>query len=151
VPASVTSCTVLVAAEDFGGKLDAATAARAIGLGLRAGEAGRTSDVESDLEIDPCPIATDPTELPSNFDARMRAARAVVIAAPQLDHETLLRREAICEVATRARQAGVPCYAIAGSDGLDLFEARVLDLQVVMEARNERGLNAAGRKLAALV
>lgn len=148
---SVTSRTVLVAAEAIGGSLDAAQAARAIGRGLRAATTRQESGPESALETDLCPIEPDPAELPSDFDARMRRARAVVIAAARLDHETLLAREAICEIATRARQAGVPCYAVAGSDRLDLFEARVLDLQVVLEAGDERGLRRAGRTLATLV
>lgn len=135
------SCTVLVAAETFGGKLSAAKAAGAIARGLR----------ESDAGIDLCPIETAPAELPGDFDARMRAARAVVIAAARLDHETLQRRDVACEIATRARQAGVSCYAIAGENGLDLFEARILDLQVVLEAKTERQLTNAAAKLAALV
>ncbi len=111
--------TVLIAAQDFGKGLDGARVAEAIGRGLTA--AG------PEFEADPCPIEV----LPANLDARMRHARAVVIAARHLDHETLLRRDNACEVATRARQAGVPCYAVAARVGLDLFEARILDLQVV--------------------
>jgi glycerate kinase len=57
----------------------------------------------------------------------------------------------VFEIATRARQGGVPCYAIAAHNALDPFEARILDLQVVLEAGGERGLSAAGRKLAGLV
>jgi glycerate kinase len=139
---------VLIAAAAFGGKLDAARAARAIGRGLRAGD---TAAAENSLETDVCTIETAPADLPKDFDARMRRARAVVIAAARLDHETLLRGEAVSEIATRARQAGVPCYAVAGSDGLDPFEARILDLQIVLEAGSERELTAAGRELAAVV
>ena len=100
-----------------------------------------------ELEADRCPIDL----LPANFDARMRLARAVVIAAKRLDHETLLQRDNASEVATRARQTGVPCYAVAASVGLDLFEARILDLQVVLEARGEPALVGAGRQLARIV
>jgi hypothetical protein len=146
---------VLVAAEDFGGTLDATMVARAIDRGLRAGAAGRTGDMESDpgskLEIDLCPIATDSAKLRSDFDVRMRAARAVVIAAPHLDHETLLQRGAACEIATRARQAGVPCYAVAGSNAMDLFELRMLDLQAVLQAGTFIELRAAGDKLGGLI
>lgn len=137
------SSTVLVAAEAFDGKLDAARASKAIGRGLRA--------AAHELETDLCPIQPLRADLPRDLDARMRKSRAVVIAAARLDHETLLRGEAVSEIATRARQTGVPCYAIAGSDKLDPFEARILDLQVVLEAGDERGLAAAGRKLAGLV
>ena len=53
------------------------------------------------------------------------------------------------EIATRARQAGVPAYAVTGENELDAFDARMLDLQVILEARTVRGLAAAGTKLAA--
>jgi glycerate kinase len=132
----VPSTTVLVAAQDFGKGLDGAKVAEAIGRGLTA--------ARPDLDADPCPIDVLPTDL----DARMHRARAVVIAAKHLDHETLLRRDNACEVATRARQTGVPCYAVAASVGLDLFEARILDLQVVLEAASGRALTVAGRELA---
>lgn len=152
------SCTVLVAAEAFGGRLNAAKAAGAIARGLgegdarrREGGAGHETNPGSSLKIDLCPIETAPAELPSDFDTRMRTARAVVIGVPRLDHETLLQRDAACEIATRARQAGVPCYAVAAENGLDLFEARILDLQVVLEASTERQLTGAAAKLAALV
>lgn len=131
--------TVLIAAQDFSEGWDGARVAEAIGRGLTA--------ARPQLEVDPCPIDV----LPANLDARMRHARAVVIAAERLDHETLLRRENACEIATRARQTGVPCYAVTASVGLDLFEARILDLQVVLEARGERALASAGRQLAEIV
>jgi len=83
------------------------------------------------------------------FDARMRGARAVVVAAWRLDRDTL-RASATFEIATRARQAGVPAYAVAGENRLDAFDARILDLQVILTARDARGLSAAGRKLAQL-
>jgi glycerate kinase len=135
----VPPATVLIAAQDFSDRLDGARVAEAIGRGLTA--------ARPELEADPCPIDV----LPADLDARMRRARAVVIAAKHLDHETLLRRDNACEVATRARQTGVPCYAVAASAGLDLFEARILDLQVVLEARDRQALAAAGRRLAAIV
>jgi glycerate 2-kinase len=135
----VTPNTVLIASRSFGGELDGARAARAIGRGLRA--------ANSELESDLCPL----DGLPGDFDQRMRRSRAVVIATERLDHETLLHGGDVFEVATRARQAGVPCYAVARNDGLDRFEARILDLQVVLEASGERGLAAAGRELAGIL
>jgi hypothetical protein len=135
----VTSSTLLVASEAFGGKLDAMRTAQVIGRGLHAGKA--------ELEADLCPI----DELPKDLDVRMHRAHAVLIAAPCLNHETLLKRDGVFEVATRARQTGVPCYAITSSNELDLFETRILDLQVVLQASGERGLVAAGKKLAGLV
>lgn len=84
------------------------------------------------------------------FDARMRASRAVVTGEGRLDGQSLAGK-LVSEVATRARQAGVPCHAVVGSDELDLFGRRVLDLQVVLEAGAPRGLQAAGKKLAGLI
>jgi glycerate kinase len=81
-----------------------------------------------------------------DFDARMRAARAVVVGEGRLDATTLEGKIA-GEVATRARQAGVPCHAIVGADALDRFGARILDLQVILEAGTPEGLAAAGEEL----
>jgi glycerate kinase len=84
------------------------------------------------------------------FDARMRSARAVVGGEGRLDEQSLSGK-AISEVATRARQAGVPCHAIVGQRELDSFGARILDLQVVLEARTIDELETAGRRLAKLL
>jgi hypothetical protein len=129
--------TVLVAALPFGSRLNAADVAAAIATGLCEGGLPQP---------DLCPFEG----LPADFDARMRAARAVVIAAPRLDEDTLLASLPF-EIATRARQAGVPCYAVAHENALDRFDARILDLQVVLEARTPRALQEAGLKLAAIV
>jgi len=80
----------------------------------------------------------------------MRAARAVVIAEPRLDERTLAGTVAF-EIATRARQSGVPAYAVTRQDDLDSFDARILDLQTVLQARSHRSLVNAGGKLAAIV
>ena len=48
------------------------------------------------------------------------------------------------EIATRARQAGVPCHAIVGANALDRFGARILDLQTIHEAGTPRELELAG-------
>ena len=84
------------------------------------------------------------------FDDRAHAARAVIVAVAEL-RERSLADSAAFEVATRARQAGVPAYAIAGHGGLDPFDARILDLQLVLVAASARSLAAAGRKLAPLL
>jgi glycerate 2-kinase len=84
------------------------------------------------------------------FDARMRAARAVIVGEGRLDLGTLAGK-APGEIATRARQSGVPCFAAVGSRTLDAFGARILDLQAVIEASDEDALEAAGRRLATLV
>jgi glycerate 2-kinase len=82
------------------------------------------------------------------FDPRMRAARAVVTGEGRLDSQSLVGK-AVSEVATRARQAGVPCYAIVGTNQLDTFGARILDLETIREATTIAQLRAAGGRLAA--
>jgi glycerate kinase len=85
-----------------------------------------------------------------DFDARMLAARAVIVGEGRLDLDTLAGK-ALGEVATRARQSGVPCFAAVGSRTLDAFGGRILDLQAVLEAGDSAALEAAGRRLATLV
>ena len=53
-----------------------------------------------------------------DFDARMRAARAVVTGEGKLDEQTL-EGKLVGEIGTRTRQAGVPLHAIVGTDRLD--------------------------------
>jgi glycerate kinase len=71
------------------------------------------------------------------FDARMRAARCVVTGEGRLDEQSLVGK-LVSEVATRARQGGVPCYAVVGTRELDAMGARVLDLDRVLEATDLR-------------
>jgi glycerate kinase len=80
----------------------------------------------------------------------MRRARAVVTGEGRLDQQSLAGK-ALSEVATRARQAGVPCHAIVGSRALDSFGVRVLDLQAVLEAGTPKRLERAGQRLAAVL
>jgi glycerate kinase len=150
----VISRTVLVALEAFGSDLDATRAAAAVGRGLRAGDAA--------LEVDLCPLeglnhadARAPSVIAARlaavgFDARMRAARAVVVGAGRLDETTLLGSAAF-EIATRARQGGVPAYAVTAANALSPFDTRMLDLQVVLQARNVRALRRAAERLAGMV
>lgn len=140
--------TLLLAVCPFGGGLRAELAARAIARGLRAADMPEPDicPIEGLARGDSVSEALDAL----GFDARMRRARAVVVGAERLDRETL-RTSAVFEIATRARQAGVPAYAVTAENRLDAFDARMLDLQVVLEASNPRALAAAGRKLARLV
>ena len=80
----------------------------------------------------------------------MHRARAVIVAAQRLREQTLTG-SATFEIATRARQSGVPAYAVTGENRLDPFDARILDLQLILEADSARALVAAGRKLARLL
>jgi glycerate kinase len=82
------------------------------------------------------------------FDERMRAARFVVTGEGRLDHQTLAGK-APGEVATRCRQSGVACHAVVGSNGMDEFEIRLLDLASVTEAKTRAKLRRAGMELAA--
>jgi glycerate kinase len=142
----VISRTLLIAARPFGGRLDAGRVAGAIAEGLRDG--GWEADL---LPLDDEPESGAIAFVRSpEFEARMRAARAVVIAEPRLDERTLAGTVAF-EIATRARQGGVPAYAVTGEDGLDSFDARILDLQTILQARSHRSLVSAGRELAAIV
>ena len=131
--------TLLIATEPFGGGLSAARAGAAIGRGVQAGDPS--------LGVDLCPIQAT---VPEDFDARMRAARAVVVGAERLDESTLLG-STVFEIATRARQAGVPAYAVTAENALSRFDARILDLQVILEAHDTRSLRRAGEQLARLV
>jgi glycerate kinase len=47
----------------------------------------------------------------------------------RLDEQTLAGK-ALFEVASRCRQAGVPCYAVVGSDALDAFDKRLMNIEV---------------------
>jgi glycerate kinase len=118
---------ILLAPDDFD------TVAPPVARGLEAGG----------WAVDACP----PAEVD---DARLRAARALVVGEPRLDDATLLRSVA-GELATRARQAGVPCHAVTAENRLDRFAARILDLQAIVEGSTAAELEAAGRALARLI
>ncbi len=62
------------------------------------------------------------------FDARAQQACMVVTGEGRLDDQTL-HGKAVFEVATRARQAGVPCYVVPGEDALDPFGKRLLNIE----------------------
>lgn len=86
----------------------------------------------------------------SSFDTRMRSSRALIVAVARL-HEETLSGSAAFEIATRARQSGVPAYAVTAENSLNAFDARILDLQLIIVADGTRGLAAAGSKLAKLL
>jgi hypothetical protein len=143
---------LLVASAPFGRALPASLVAAAIGRGLQAGGLP---------EPDLCPLEADGSWSAGvgearalldavDFDARMRRARAVIIAAERLQ-EGALAGSVTFEIATRARQGGVPAYAVSAENSLDAFDARILDLQLILQASTARALTAAGRKLARLV
>jgi glycerate kinase len=69
------------------------------------------------------------------FDALAHDAFAVVTGEGRLDEQTI-GGKLLFEVATRARQGGVPCYAVVGQDDLDAFEHRLMNIEVEAAARN---------------
>ena len=81
-----------------------------------------------------------------DFDTRMRASRAVVTGEGKLDEQTL-QGKLVGEIGTRARQSGVPLHAIVGTDALDAFGKRMIDLMRVIEATDLAALEAAGEAL----
>jgi hypothetical protein len=129
-------------------RMSAAAAAEEIAAGLRDG--GRA-------DPDICPLediagAGSVRDLLDELglDSRMRGARAVVILDRRLAPHSLAGSAAF-EIATRARQAGVPAYAVAGENRLDAFAARMLDLQLILRARSRIALRDAGRTLAGVL
>ncbi len=139
--------TLLVAGTAFDERLSAERVTSAIVLGLQDGaRAAEACAIEPDTSSG---AALTALLASLDFDARMRAARALVLAAPRLREDTLAGSVTF-ELATRARQAGVPAYAVTGEDLLDSFDARILDLQTIVQARTHRSLRSAGRKLAAI-
>jgi hypothetical protein len=140
----------LIASEAFGALLSAESVAAAIGAGL-IGEGAPVPEV--------CPLEGHDGEGVGDlgallgrldFDGRLGRARALIIAVPAIDPHALQRAPAF-ELATRARQRGVPAYAILACATLDLFDARMLDLQTVLLAGSEPELRLAGARLAALL
>ena len=85
-----------------------------------------------------------------DFDRRMLASRAVIVGEGRLD-ATSLEGKIVAEVATRARQHGVPAHAIVGVCDMDRFDARILDLQEILEAGDEPAIEQAAVALAAAI
>jgi glycerate kinase len=81
-----------------------------------------------------------------DFDRRMLASRAVVTGEGKLDEQTL-QGKLVGEIGTRARQNGVPLHAIVGTDALDGFGKRMIDLQMVQEATTLEEIEDAGERL----
>jgi hypothetical protein len=146
----VISKTVLVLAGPFEDRLDATRVAAAISRGLTTDERLKSDACPLEIDLGVRAVSASKPLDQVDFDRRMRASRAIVIACAQLDDRTLAGSIAF-EAATRARQLGVPAYAVTGRDSLDPFEARIVDLQVILQASTARALSIAGRKLAALV
>jgi len=142
-------CRPLIATGALGERLPARRVAAMIARGLQAGGVP-APDVLGLAREDPAPDELSELLDAQEFDARMRAARAVILGQRCL-REQMLAGSGFFEIATRARQAGVPAYAVAGANRLERFDARILDLQVIIEAGSGRALVAAGRSLAGYI
>lgn len=128
--------TVLIVAQPFGPGLSSQAVGEAIASGLS--EAGMPP---------PAVLPLDQESADKLTDAKLRAARALIVATPRL-HDRTLVASVTFEIATRARQSGVPCYAVAKENALSPFDARMLDLQVVLQAGSKAALRRAGLRLA---
>ncbi len=80
------------------------------------------------------------------FDPLMKGSAFVVTGEGRLDSQTLAGK-IVGEVATRCRQGGVTCHAIVGSNALESFDERIIDLASVTEATDLKELEEAGRAL----
>jgi glycerate kinase len=80
------------------------------------------------------------------FDERMRGAAFVVTGEGRIDEQTL-QGKLVGEVATRCRQAGVPCHGVVGKIELDPFAQRILDFASLSEATTLAELEETGRRL----
>jgi len=139
--------TVLIACDAFDG-LSARRVGAAIAGGLAGG--GWQTDLfpialEEDLRAEERGLLDS-----LDLDDRMRRGRAVVLAPRRLRAPTPAAT-ATFEIATRARQGGVPAYVVTAQNMLDPFGARMFDLQLILEASSPAALRAAGRRLAKLI
>jgi glycerate kinase len=85
-----------------------------------------------------------------DFDRRLLASAAVIVGEGSLD-VTSLEGKITAEIATRARQLGVPAHAIVGRCALTRFDARILDLQEIRVASDERAIARAARDLSHVI
>jgi glycerate 2-kinase len=80
------------------------------------------------------------------FDERMRRCAFVVTGEGRIDEQSL-QGKLVGEVATRCRQAGVPCHGVVGRIELEPFAQRILDLASLTEATTLEEMQEAGRRL----
>ncbi|HTY96127.1 MAG TPA: hypothetical protein VMB91_03740 [Solirubrobacteraceae bacterium] len=137
---------LLLVCEPFGSSLGAEAVARWLTRGLEEGGLPGPDLLPLPGGLGAGPQLSELLEH-EHFHQRLADARALVIATALLDGRRLQDTSAF-ELATRARQGGVPSYAVTGENGLDSFQARILDLQLILLAAAPRSLRAAGRGLA---
>jgi hypothetical protein len=140
---------IVVVAEPFPPRLGADRVASALAGALRRAGHETESFTRDDRGVALLEPSATGSSLQPSAPALMQA-RALVLADAELCNGCP-PNGSIFEIATRARQGGVPAYAVTGVKTPDLFQARMLDLQVVLFAHDERGLTAAGNRLGELV
>jgi hypothetical protein len=144
--------TVLIVATPFPGRLSGTRVAAALALGLETAvhrwRVERWAFEAQATGLDPA--RADGALGAGPFAPRLHAARALVLADPDL-YGHAVPGNASFELATAARQRGVPAYAVTATRTDNLFSARVMDLQAVVCARSESELEAAGQQLATLI
>ncbi len=144
--------TVLIVATAFPGRLSGRRVAAALAPGLETAlhrwQIERWAFESQAAGLDGLRADSDCRGGP--FAPRLHAARALVLADADL-YRHAVPGNASFELVTDARQRGVPAYAVTAAPTHDLFSARIMDLQVVLEARSESELEAAGQQLATLI
>jgi glycerate 2-kinase len=119
------------------------------GLPMTGAAGGLSGGLWAALGADLVPGAAFVLDL-LDFDVRVARARAVITGEGRLDAQTLTGK-VVSEVAERARQAGVPCYAVVGSCTATPAEVVELSLQQAIEATDLEQMETAGRRLGELL
>ena len=83
------------------------------------------------------------------FDARMRAARALIVGEARLDRATLLEAASPARSPSARASPACPATRSSATNAIDRFDARILDVQAILEASTIAELEAAGEALAA--
>ena len=115
-------------------RLDGAAASAALAEGLASGGA-QAQTASPRLEAAEVPL---------------QEARALVVLAPRLERAARPGTR-FFELATRARQGGVPAFALVADIDGEPFTARILDLQRVYRVRTAAEAREAGARIAALL
>lgn len=138
---------MLIVAGPFSAHLPAKRVGAALGRGLAVG--GWPDQEILELQAEGDPSRPEPP-WGSDDEERLRRSRAIVLATARLDPNTL-RGSVFFALATNARQGGIPAFAVSAHNCLSAFDARMLDLQVVLEAKSAKALEEAGAKLGELL
>jgi glycerate kinase len=133
---------LLICAQPFD-TLEARGVAQAVAAGFTAAGRQEPDVIELPAEGDVKALLAE-----HRFEARMRAAFAVVICTEHL-RDGELRGTLAAEMATGARQTGVACHAICAENAIEPFTARIYDLQTIRTAATLDEFRDAARALSA--